>query len=90
MVDEAPLAQGQAHRYCVRASGGPLRLALVWHDFPGDPNAPQALVNNLDLQVRRLGRLGWLMRLGWVGWFGARLGRAWPRVALAVLVQPGL
>jgi hypothetical protein len=32
-------------------SGGPLRLTLVWTDYPGSPGAANALVNNLDLEV---------------------------------------
>ena len=29
-VDGAALAQGESHRFCVRATGGPLRVTLAW------------------------------------------------------------
>ncbi|KAG2492715.1 hypothetical protein HYH03_009128 [Edaphochlamys debaryana] len=59
VVDGAALAQGGAHRFCLRATGeGPLRITLVWFDWPGEPSAVKALVNNLDLQVRAAGRAG--------------------------------
>lgn len=32
-------------------SGDPLRVTLVWTDYPGAANAAKALVNNLDLEV---------------------------------------
>ena len=28
-----------------------MTIALAWHDYPGSPNAAQALVNDLDLSV---------------------------------------
>jgi hypothetical protein len=31
--------------------GGPLRISLVWTDYPGQPAAAKALVNDLDLEV---------------------------------------
>lgn len=31
--------------------GGPLRFMLVWTDYPGQPAAARALVNDLDLEV---------------------------------------
>ncbi|MFL5806540.1 MAG: S8 family serine peptidase, partial [Roseiflexaceae bacterium] len=31
--------------------GGPLRLTLAWTDYPGQPAAARALVNDLDLEV---------------------------------------
>ena len=31
------------------ASAGPVKITLVWTDFPGDPAASVALVNDLDL-----------------------------------------
>ncbi|KAG2498668.1 hypothetical protein HYH03_003413 [Edaphochlamys debaryana] len=59
VVDGASLAQGELHRFCVRSTGsGPLRITLVWFDWPGDPSASRVLVNNLDLQVRAAGRAG--------------------------------
>jgi len=32
-------------------SGGPFRVTLVWTDYPGQPAAAKALVNDLDLEV---------------------------------------
>ncbi len=58
VVDLASLAQGQSHQYCIYATGGPLRVTLVWYDWPGDPNAGSVLVNNLDLQVGEWGGVG--------------------------------
>ncbi|GFR44316.1 hypothetical protein Agub_g5528, partial [Astrephomene gubernaculifera] len=58
VVDGASLAQGEQHRFCVRAAGGPLRITLAWYDYPGNPAVSKALVNNLDLQVRAAGRPG--------------------------------
>jgi hypothetical protein len=33
------------------AVGGPLRITLVWTDYPGSTSAARALVNDLDLEV---------------------------------------
>ncbi|GFH21541.1 serine protease ABC transporter B family tagA, partial [Haematococcus lacustris] len=68
VVDQANLTQGQQHRYCVQATGGgPLRITLAWHDFPGDPAAATALVNDLNLEVRAAGLAGLsLLGNGWV------------------------
>ncbi len=48
------LAQGAERVYTVRVPAGGYRLkgTLVWHDPEADPNAVQALVNDLDLQLR--------------------------------------
>ncbi|GLI67662.1 hypothetical protein VaNZ11_011914 [Volvox africanus] len=56
MVDGASLSISDQHQFCVTATGGPLRITLAWYDYPGDPAAARALVNNLDLQVRAAGR----------------------------------
>ncbi len=32
-------------------SGAPLRVTLAWTDYPGEPSAAKALVNDLDLEV---------------------------------------
>jgi hypothetical protein len=32
-------------------AGGPLRVTLAWTDYPGEPAAARALVNDLDLEV---------------------------------------
>jgi hypothetical protein len=46
----ASLGQGDAHKYCVTASGGPLGVTLAWYDAPGSPASGGAvLVNDLDL-----------------------------------------
>lgn len=39
------------HETLVTSAALPLRVALVWTDFPGDVSAAKALVNDLDLQV---------------------------------------
>ena len=31
--------------------GGPFRVILAWADYPGEPAAAKALVNDLDLEV---------------------------------------
>ncbi|KAK9815904.1 hypothetical protein WJX72_011677 [[Myrmecia] bisecta] len=38
-------------KYCVQATGGPLRITLAWADRPADPSAAVDLVNDLDLTV---------------------------------------
>jgi len=35
----------------IKEFGNPLRITLVWTDYPGSPAADIALVNNLDLEV---------------------------------------
>ncbi len=35
----------------VTGGTGPLRVSLVWTDYPGNPGAARALVNDLDLEV---------------------------------------
>lgn len=32
----------------------PLKITLVWYDYPGDPATKKILVNDLDLEVRRV------------------------------------
>jgi len=32
-------------------TGGPFRITLAWTDYPGEPSAAKALVNDLDLEV---------------------------------------
>jgi hypothetical protein len=50
VVDLAPIAQGETHRYCITATGGPVSITLAWYDYPGSPSSGgSALVNNLDL-----------------------------------------
>lgn len=58
VVDRVEIATGDVHQYCVRATGGPLTVTLVWADFPGRPYSVKALVNDLDLTVRAAGLNG--------------------------------
>lgn len=53
-VDEATgIMTGQSRSYVANVSsdGAPLKVTLVWTDFPGSPAASKALVNDLDLIV---------------------------------------
>ena len=65
LSDEAPLTTqtidergglytgGQrTYAFSVTNTSIPLHVMLVWMDYPGDPAASQALVNDLDLQVQ--------------------------------------
>lgn len=42
---------GQSYKFCVTATGGPLKVTLVWHDPPASLSAASQLVNDLDLTV---------------------------------------
>lgn len=44
VVDRVGIDAGQVHAYCIRASGGPLAVTLVWTDYPASPAAAKALV----------------------------------------------
>ena len=44
-------ARGASLKFCVTASGGPLKVTLVWNDKPNDLSAATQLVNDLDLIV---------------------------------------
>jgi len=57
------IKSGDVHQYCITAGGGPLSIALVWTDYPGNPAASRSLVNDLDLVVRAEG-LGGVPLLG--------------------------
>ena len=59
MVDGANMTTGQTDQYCLTSQGGPLGVALVWHDPPALLSAQTALVNNLDLTVRAAGLNGY-------------------------------
>ena len=51
-MDKVPFtAAGQSFKFCVTASGGPLKVTLVWHDPPASLSAVTQLVNDLDLTV---------------------------------------
>lgn len=58
VVDSAQLNTGESQHYCVRALGGPLKVTLVWTDYPASPAVQKALVNDLDLVVRSAGLHG--------------------------------
>lgn len=58
VVDGAELNTGESHDYCVRALGGPVKVTLVWTDYPASPTVHKALVNDLDLVVRSAGLRG--------------------------------
>lgn len=51
--ESTPLATGQSKEftYEIASSGQPLKLTLVWTDYPGSTAASRALVNDLDLIV---------------------------------------
>lgn len=42
---------GQTYKYTVK-KGQPLKVTLVWTDFPANPAAEKTLVNDLDLSVK--------------------------------------
>ncbi|GMH38149.1 hypothetical protein BSKO_06033 [Bryopsis sp. KO-2023] len=58
VVDGAEMTTGESHNYCVKALGGPLKVTLVWTDYPASPSSRKALVNDLDLVVRSAGLQG--------------------------------
>ena len=53
VVEEAILRQGERDLYTMEVSAGQaaLKVTLVWDDWPADPLAAHALVNDLDLVV---------------------------------------
>ena len=53
IIEDRIVSPGQEHVYTLEAlpDQAELRLTLVWDDFPADPLAAQALVNDLDLVV---------------------------------------
>ncbi len=51
--DPAGLAQGGSITYSLNVSAdAPLRISLVWTDYPASPIAGRTLVNDLDLEVQ--------------------------------------
>ena len=55
LVDQTSgIGNGQAIEYSINVTdpSQPLKVALVWTDYPGSPLAAVQLVNNLDLTVR--------------------------------------
>jgi hypothetical protein len=53
IVDEpTPLQTGESTLYSISPTGvGPLKISLVWTDYPASSGADPALVNDLDLKV---------------------------------------
>lgn len=51
---ETKLATGESktYEYQLSAGGGPIKITLVWTDYPAQANAAAALVNDLDLTVQ--------------------------------------
>ncbi|WP_066497738.1 S8 family serine peptidase [Abyssisolibacter fermentans] len=43
--------ENQSFTYSVESSNTPLKISLVWTDFPGSTSASKALVNDIDLKV---------------------------------------
>lgn len=92
VVDRAPIKDGESHLYCVAATGGPITVTLVWHDYPASTSAAKALVNDLDLSVRAAGLNGFplLVRsrsscVFWEMWRGCfHIWRACARVCVCV------
>ena len=51
VIDYATISTNQIDTYCITAGGGPLKVTLVWADYPADTSAAISLVNDLDLLV---------------------------------------
>jgi len=51
--EEDSLSTGESHEYLINVSdpGNPMKVNLVWTDYPGTPQAQGGLVNDLDLRV---------------------------------------
>ena len=43
--------QTQTYSYAVESASTPLKITLVWTDYPGSTTATKALVNDLDLKI---------------------------------------
>jgi hypothetical protein len=62
VVDRAEIKDKETHKYCLRSTGGDIRVMLVWYDPPaaistGDGSAA-TLINDLDLTVTSAGMGG--------------------------------
>ncbi|HEU4902273.1 MAG TPA: S8 family serine peptidase, partial [Flavisolibacter sp.] len=59
---EGTVAQGQTQTFTINApaNAAQVKLTLVWTDPPATPNAPKALVNDLDLVLRSASNEAWL------------------------------
>ncbi len=53
--DTTGLATGASRSYASAAAGGPLKITLVWSDYPSNEAAAVNLVNDLDLEVTASG-----------------------------------
>jgi hypothetical protein len=51
----AYLPNGPGTSYRIKDTSKPVRVTLVWTDYPGNPGTGPALVNDLDLTVRMFG-----------------------------------
>ncbi|KAF8071088.1 tagC [Scenedesmus sp. PABB004] len=58
VVDRAVISAKESHRYCLRTTGGDVRVMLVWYDAPAVVSADTTLVNDLDLTVVSAGMGG--------------------------------
>jgi hypothetical protein len=61
-VDRAVIKDKETHKYCLRSTGGDIRVMLVWYDPPaaistGDGSS-STLINDLDLAVTSAGMGG--------------------------------
>ncbi len=54
---EGSVSQGEQKKYTINVPSGAkqLKVTIVWHDKEAAPNAPAALINDLDLQVNHSG-----------------------------------
>ncbi|WIA11875.1 hypothetical protein OEZ85_011961 [Tetradesmus obliquus] len=62
VVDRAVIKDKETHKYCLRSTGGDVRVMLVWYDPPaaistGDGSS-STLINDLDLAVTSAGMGG--------------------------------
>jgi hypothetical protein len=65
VVDRATIKDKETHKYCLRSTGGDIRVMLVWYDPPaaistGDGSA-STLINDLDLAVTSAGMDGQIL-----------------------------
>ena len=62
VVDQVQIGSTNVtHTYCVRATGGPVSVTLVWADYPSQVSAAINLVNDLDLTVQATGLAGYTL-----------------------------
>lgn len=58
LVDRVPITSQDSHKYCLRTTGGDVRVTLSWYDYPALVSAEKTLVNDLDLTVVSAGMGG--------------------------------